>query len=107
VPVTVTRLQTLIDSKVPTGERAVGLAVALHESMHAYGVSNEAEASCYAVQLVPTAARQIGLTQNRANELGSLAALLMRRGAPSGYWDSGRCRDGGAWDMVPDRESIG
>lgn len=99
-------VQRLIDSGAATGRNAGGLAVALHEAVHAYGVENEAQANCYAVQLVSTAGLQLGLPLARARYLGSLAVRFVRATAPAGYWNAARCRDGGAWDLAPGRVNL-
>jgi hypothetical protein len=78
---------------------AFGLVVALHEAAHAYGVGNEAKADCYAVQLVPLAARALGIGRARADRLGRVAVTHVRETAPEGYWDGSRCKPGGAWDL--------
>jgi hypothetical protein len=100
-PAVCTWVQGLLDTKLPTARRAFGLTVALHETVHAYGFSNEAQTNCYAVQLVPVAARFVGLTSARGEQLGRLALASTRGSAPPGYWDARRCRDGGAWDLAP------
>jgi hypothetical protein len=94
-------IQELFDTRRPTARRAFGLTVALHETLHAYGVSNEAQTNCFAVQLVPFAAQRAGLTGRSADYLRTLAINSTRRTAPSGYWDGDRCRDGGDWDLLP------
>jgi len=98
--------QRLLDTKAATGRNAAGLAVALHETMHAYGIRNEAQANCLAVQLIPTAGVFAGLPRARARYLGSLALRYVRATAPPRYWDYARCRDGGAWDIEPRRVNL-
>ena len=95
-------VQRLLDSRRPTAAGAAGLTTALHETLHAYGVRNEAQTNCFAVQLVPVAAHFIGLKPASGTYLRTLAINITRRRAPSGYWNSARCRDGGAWDLFPD-----
>ncbi len=94
-------VQPLLDTRRPNGRRAGALAVVFHEALHAYGIRNEALANCYAVQLVPFAGRNLGMTASRADYLRKLALNFIRRTAPPDYWDASRCRDGGAWDMLP------
>ncbi len=96
-----TSIQGLLDTRQPTGRRAFGLTVALHETLHAYGFDNEAQTNCYAVQLVPFAARHIGLGPRRVDQLGRLAVNVTRNTAPPAYWNHNRCRDGGEWDLQP------
>ena len=95
-----TWIQGLLDTRVPSARRAFGLTVALHETLHAYGIRNEAQTNCFAVQLVSFAARQIGLGPRRSDYLRTLAINVIRRTAPSGYWNHDRCRDGGEWDLL-------
>ena len=94
-------IQGLLDTKQPTATRAFGLTVALHETLHAYGIVNEAQTNCLAVQLVPVAARFVGMTAQGGDRLRRLAINVTRRSAPPGYWNAGRCRDGGDWDLLP------
>jgi hypothetical protein len=96
-----TDVQALLDSKLPNGRRAAALATVMHETLHAYGVVNEAETNCYAVQLVPLLGLNLKMTARRANYLGQLALRYVRSHSPSGYWHGGHCRDGGRWDLLP------
>lgn len=73
---------------------------------HAYGVRNEAQTNCYAVQFVPEAARNMGMTADQARYVGKLALNYTRRTAPPAYWDASRCRDGGTWDLFEDDTSL-
>ncbi len=98
-PTTCTNVQALIDSRVPNSSRALALATVLHETTHAYGVRNEARANCYGVQLVYPLARALAFSAGRAARLEDLALRTTRSSAPPGYWDSARCRSGGAWDL--------
>jgi hypothetical protein len=77
----------------------------VHETLHAYGVANEAMTNCFAVQLVPVFGRELGLAARGAAYLGTLARNYVRARAPTGYWDSRRCRDGGPWDLL-DADSL-
>jgi len=94
-------IQELLDTRRPSAKRAFGLTVALHETIHAYGIGNEAQTNCFAVQLVPVAARYVGLSPTAAGYLRKLAINITRRTAPAGYWNPDRCRDGGPWDLLP------
>ena len=96
-----TWIQGLFDTRLPTARRAFGLTVALHETLHAYGIANEAQTNCFAVQLAPVAAHYLGLNRKRGDYLARLALNITRRTAPPGYWNHGRCRDGGDWDLLP------
>lgn len=100
-------IQDLLDTAIPNASRANMLTVALHETLHAYGLKNEAQTNCLAVQLVPLAAHFIGLTETRGRYLERLAVNITRRNAPPGYWNHARCRDGGAWDIAFGRRNLG
>ena len=102
-----TDLQGLLSSKQPNARRAGALTTAIHETLHAYGIVNEAQANCMAVQLVPAFGLNLGLGEKRASYLGTLARNYVRRYAPAGYWNSSRCRDGGPWDVFPSVRNLG
>ena len=65
-PDTCRHIQNLLDTRSASATNGYGLMTALHESMHATGVRNEAQANCYAVQLVPYAAGFAGYPTARA-----------------------------------------
>jgi hypothetical protein len=92
-------IQALIATRKSNGQRAAAAAVALHETAHMYGVRNEAQASCYGVQLVYYLARQLRFSRSAALRLERLAVRKIRAASPPGYWNTTRCRDGGAWDL--------
>ena len=98
-PAVCSNLQHLIDSRIPNGPRADATVAVLHETTHAYGITKEAQANCYAVQLTPVFARLLNLTPARVAYLSQLAFRRTRALAPRGYWDASRCRPGGAWDL--------
>ena len=100
-------MQGLLSSKQPNARRAGALSTVIHETLHAYGVVNEAETNCVAVQLVPVFGRNLGLSVKRADYLGTLARNYVRKYAPRGYWNSARCRDGGPWDLLPSIRNLG
>ena len=75
-------IQGLLDTRLPNARRAFGLTVALHETLHAYGIVNEAQTNCLAVQLVPFAAHHIGLGPRKSDYLRKLAVNMTRRTAP-------------------------
>jgi hypothetical protein len=102
-----TDVQGLLSSKQPNARRAGALSTVIHETLHAYGVVNEAETNCVAVQLVPVFGRNLGLSVKRADYLGTLARNYVRKYAPRGYWNSARCRDGGPWDLLPSTRNLG
>lgn len=94
-------VQDLIDTRQPNGRRAYALATVLHERVHADGYKNEAQTTCYAVQLVYLFARELSFVHVRALYLAQLAVRKTKRSAPKGYWDPAKCRDGGKWDLLP------
>jgi hypothetical protein len=100
------RVQNLFNTKAASAQNGYGLMTALHEASHAYGVTNEAQANCYAVQLVPYAANLAGMPWKRAQYLGKLTLNLTRRTSPAGYWNSSRCTDYGDWDLVPSLQNL-
>jgi hypothetical protein len=96
-----TDVQGLLASKQPNARRAGALSTVIHETLHAYGLANEAQTNCFAVQLVPVFGLNLGMSASRADYLGTLARNYVRKWAPQGYWNGARCRDGGAWDLLP------
>jgi hypothetical protein len=97
-------VQALMSSRRANGDRAWASTVALHEAAHMYGIRNEAEATCYAVQLVYFFARRVGFAHPAGLRMERLAVRTTRTRVASGYWDASRCRDGGAWDL--DEENL-
>lgn len=72
-----------------------------HESVHVSGNLSEAEAECWGMQTIPTAAVELG----RSREEGRyLAELYWRRWYRfrHGPYGSSECHDGGALDLHPD-----
>ena len=100
------QIEALYATRQPTGTRAFALTTMLHETLHAYGFRSEAQTNCFAVQLVPVAALEMGFTPPKARYLGQLAVRKTRSTAPRGYWDATRCRDGGAWDLLPETRTF-
>jgi hypothetical protein len=96
-----TDVQALLSSHKPNARRAGALNTVIHETLHAYGVRNEAQTNCWAVQLVPYFGLNMGMSVARSDYLGTLARNYVRAHAPRGYWNAARCRDGGAWDLFP------
>jgi len=98
-PSTCENLQALMSTRRANTPRAQASVVALHEATHMYGVRNEAEANCYAVQLVYYFARRLRVSPQQSMLLEQEAVRRTRAGAPRGYWNGWSCRDGGAWDL--------
>ena len=102
------QVQALLNTAQPNGRRAGALTTVIHETMHAFGVKNEAETNCLAVQLVPVFATNInGMTRAKATYLGTLARTFTRKTAPAGYWNASNCTDGGKWDLLPGQRNLG
>lgn len=93
--------QQLIDGRSLTGSRVEGLVTAIHEGLHAYGWSNEAQVNCYSVQLAPALAMKVGVPVASRIRVAKLAVNYTRAHAPRGYWNAAACRDGGKWDILP------
>lgn len=102
-PMVCSDVQGLLSSKQANARRAGALSTVIHETLHAYGVRNEAQTNCFAVQLVPIFGLNLGMNVTRADYLGTLARNYVRKYAPRGYWNSANCRDGGVWDIFPGR----
>ena len=102
-----TDMQALLTSRQPNARRAGALATVIHETLHAYGVRNEAQTNCWAVQLVPVFGMNLRLGARRSEYLGTLARNYTRKYAPAGYWNHSRCRDGGSWDLFPRSRNLG
>jgi hypothetical protein len=106
-PGTCLDVQGLLDTRLVNARRASALTTVIHETLHAYGVRNEAQTNCFAVQLVPFFGLSLRMPTARALYLGTLARNITRRRAPPGYWSSSSCRDGGRWDMLPGLRNLG
>ena len=75
-----------------------------HEMMHALGISNEARAECYGMQLSMILAQRLGVPRTYAERLAhlNLANYGLR---PTRYRDPFRCRENGEWDLFKGRNS--
>jgi len=102
-----TDVQGLMSDRQPNGQRAYALSTVLHERIHAQGVFSEAQAECYANQLVYEFARELNFVYTKALRLMQLA-VRKSNAAFSGtkYRDPVRCRDEGAWDLYPAFRSL-
>jgi hypothetical protein len=76
----------------------------IHEGVHLAGESNEAATECYALQLLPWFASQLGIDAAQAREIGvdywSFFYQVYRPGDPDYF--SPECRDDGVLDLRPD-----
>jgi hypothetical protein len=109
-PVTCTRLVNLrYHRQRPTSadlrlELALGAGTLAHESAHASGVSSEARAECYSVQLLERAAWALGVRPAYARTL--VEAYWEDYPANPPEYRSGECRDGGEFDMRPNTDEF-
>lgn len=76
-----------------------------HEMIHALGLHDEAKTECLAMQLTATTASTLGVPTAYSNSLGQLTLANYFK-HPSRYVDVSRCREGGQWDIVPERRSL-
>ncbi len=86
----------------PTEDEIIAVHVVAHESQHINGIRSEAVAECRAVQLNYLVAEELGATETEARE-------LQRRYFEDTYphlqsdYVSPECREGGKYDIFPDR----
>ena len=96
-----------MSDRQPNGQRAYALSTVLHERIHAQGVFREAQAECYANQLVYDFARELNFVRSKALRLEQLAVRLSNaRFTGTRYRDRVKCRDGGAWDLFPEFQNL-
>ena len=75
-----------------------------HETMHSVGVSVEAQAECYGMQLAATVAEKLGVPTAYANSLARLN-LDNYKQRPPNYINTAKCREDGVWDLFPGKDS--
>ncbi len=83
---------------------ASDLDTVTHEMVHAMGFVNEAQTECFAMQLSILMALQLHVPAAYSKQLARLT-LLNYFTHPSGYIDTLRCQENGAWDLFPNRPS--
>lgn len=84
-----------------TTKTAIAVYTLAREIQQSRGYTNQAQTSCYGLQMVPDTAALLGATPANAEKLGRLAATWFRRpNLPLGSW-SPQCRDGGKLDLDP------
>jgi hypothetical protein len=76
-----------------------------HETMHSVGVSVEAQAECYGMQLTPILAGNLGVPPTYASALAKLN-LENYKERPPNYINTSKCRENGVWDLFPDKNSL-
>lgn len=99
-------ISTLLNNRPQYPNRIIanGMDTLTHEMVHALGYKNEAQTECYAMQLSIVFAVQLGVPYSYANELSHLS-LQNYAAHPPEYQDYARCREGGAWDLIPNHPS--
>lgn len=91
------------DGTAPIDEgTAMALVTLAHESFHLAGVTNEAEAQCYAIQMTEFTTERLGGSVRNARAAALWALSASPSVLPAEYWDPIRCRDAGPWDLRPD-----
>jgi hypothetical protein len=84
---------------------ANALDTVTHEMIHAIGIVNEAMTECFAMQVAPLMAYELGVPARYATELAHLQ-LGNYFFHPPQYVDTVRCREGGVWDLQPSVPSL-
>ncbi len=82
---------------------SVSVSTLAHESVHATGVTVEAQTECYAVQLTEETAMGLGAPARYARRLAEFYAAVVYPKALPGY-RTPKCRDGGPYDLNPGKE---
>jgi len=106
-PATCSALQTLLTSRPPSAGAKLADAVntLTHELFHALGVSSEARTECLSMQSTGIMARLLGVPPGYADRLARLTLVDYSLLEPE-YRDERRCREGGMWDLDPERPSL-
>jgi len=77
---------------------ASSLSIALHEVEHTRGVLNEAQAECNAIQKLPGALEEAGMSEFAAEDTAKTAAIMQAASLMKSYL-SKECRPGGEYDL--------
>lgn len=89
-------------------EEAKTLAFAVllltHEAVHARGYTNEAQAECYGMQLMPAAGEMLGATPGEAQRLASLYWQHWYPKHKDTAYHSDACRNNGGLDLWPETD---
>ena len=98
--------ETLLDHRprYPNVITADAVETLAHETMHSVGVSVEAQAECYGMQLAATVAEKLGVPVAYANSLARLN-LDNYKQRPPNYINTAKCREDGVWDLFPGKDS--
>lgn len=86
----------------PPLEQVAAVVLVAHETMHVERVWNEAEAECRAVQLSHLVAMRLGANEAQARALQARYFAEIYPNLREGY-TSRECREGGAYDIFPER----
>ena len=99
-------LQTLLTHKPRFANviTADALDTLTHEMLHAIGWGNEALVECLAMQTSVVMAYTLGLGFSYGQALAR-QSLKNYPFHPPSYVNKSRCREGGAWDVLPDSPS--
>ena len=88
----------------PNVYTAAAVETLTHELMHAIGIKDEAQAECYGMQLSAYMAEELRVPAGYAMSLARLN-LDNYKLRPPNYIDLSRCRENGAWDLSPGKNS--
>ncbi|WP_426595034.1 hypothetical protein ACPPVS_05540 [Cellulomonas sp. McL0617] len=84
------------DKQRPSEDQVIAVHVLTHETMHMFGITNEAQAECAAMQRDARMAQALGATPAQAQALAHRYWLDVYPRMPDGY--TGGCGPGGTWD---------
>lgn len=86
----------------PSLDQIAAVHLIAHETMHVNGLRNEAETECHAMQVSHLVAEALGATAAQARALQARYFAEIYPNIRSDY-RSGDCREGGAYDIHPER----
>jgi hypothetical protein len=89
----------------PSQAQVAAVHLIAHESMHVMGLRNEAETECHAVQRSHEVAEFLGATPEQARELQATYFESVYPQLRNDYRSS-QCREGGTFDIHPDRTAF-
>jgi len=105
-PETCERLSTLTSDEDPAPNSVVAKAIGVlaHESLHTAGVSNEAAAECYSLQLTERVAAWLGGDAGYAHESSALNWQYFEDFWRGTMYEDAECRQGGELDLGLERD---
>ena len=83
---------------------ALAVATLAHESVHVTGNLSEGLAECWGMQVIPTAAVELGRSRQEGRYLAELYSHRWYRFRHRPYWSS-ECRNGRALDLHPNTDT--